>query len=106
MVWVYIFMDVVLLCVIALLIYFLIRLWTKRKGLHVSPLSQFRNDDLYEKSMQDKKKLAHIEETVKENEPIDTDPLDGCLDNVIRDSDISFSDGYGIGKGGAEYDED
>lgn len=106
MVWVYIFMDVILLCIIVLLVYFLIRLWTARKGLHVSPLSQFRNDDLYEKSMQDKKKLAHIEDAVKEDELIDAVPIGDCFDNEIQDSDISFSDGYGVGKGGTEYDED
>lgn len=106
MVWVYILLDFVLICVLALLGYLLVRLWTKRRGLHVSPLSQFRNDDLYEKSMQDKKKLAHIEDAVKEDEMIDAAPIEDRFDEVIQDSDISFSDGYGVGRGGTEYDED
>ncbi len=106
MVGIYILLDIVLICAIALLGYLLVRLWTKRRGLHVSPLSQFRNDDLYEKSMQDKKKLAHIEDAVKEDEFIDASPVEDHFDDVIQDSDISFSDGYGVGRGGAEYDED
>ena len=105
MVGIYILLDVVLICGIAVLCYLLVRLWTKRRGLHVSPLSQFRNDDLYEKSMQDKKKLAHIEDTVKED-IIDETPIENQFDESIQDSDISFSDGYGVGRGGSEYDED
>lgn len=106
MVGIYILLDIVLICTIVFVGYLLIRLWTKKRGLHVSPLSQFRNDDLYEKSLQDKKKLAHIEDTVKEDELIDAAPIEDHFDEVIQDSDISFSDGYGVGRGGTEYDED
>lgn len=106
MTWIYILLDIVLICAIAVLFCLLVRLWTKRRGLHVSPLSQFRNDDLYEKSLQDKKKLAHIEDAVKEDEFIDASPIEDHFDEGIQDSDISFSDGYGVGSGGDEYDED
>lgn len=106
MVGIYILLDVVLICAIVLVGYLLVRLWTKKRGLHVSPLSQFRNDDLYEKSLQDKKKLAHIEDTVKEDELTDEAPIEDRFDEVIQDSDISFSDGYGVGRGGTEHDED
>ena len=49
MVWVYIALDILILCVLITLAAVVVWLWNHRTKIHKSSLSQFRNDDLYEK---------------------------------------------------------
>ncbi len=95
MTWVYIALDILLFVLMGFLLFLLIRFWTKKKGMHHSPLSQFRNDDLYEKSLEDKRRLAHIENKVNEENMFDEAQDSAEVDVPITDDNISFSDGYG-----------
>ena len=98
MIWIYITLDIFLFALMSFLVFLLFRFWTKKKRMNHSPLSQFRNDDLYEKSLEDKRRLAHIEDQIAEEDYIDV-VVDDEIDTPISDDDISFSDGYGKGTG-------
>ena len=102
MIGIYILMDVLLLALLLLLCLGAAYLWTKKKALHKGPLSQFRNDDIYEKSLQDSKRLAHIEDGICDIDNDDVDTLPDETDKDISFSDIEFCGGYG----GREGDED
>lgn len=95
MTWIYITLDVFLFALMGFLIFLLIRFWTKKKRMNHSPLSQFRNDDLYEKSLEDKRRLAHIEDRMNEDEMYEETPDNAEIDIPITEDNISFSDGYG-----------
>ena len=95
MTWLFILLDVlILLSVIALGIVIVV-LWNKKSGLNRSSLSDFRNEDIYEKSKRDKKKLAHIDEPVSPDEEV-IDITEEVPNEPIDDGDISFSNGYGF----------
>ena len=95
MTWLFILLDVlILLSVIALGIVIVV-LWNKKSGLNRSSLSDFRNEDIYEKSKRDKKKLAHIDEPVSSDEEV-IDITEEVPSEPIEDEDISFSNGYGF----------
>lgn len=95
MTWLFILLDVlILLSVIALGIVIVV-LWNKKSGLNRSSLSDFRNEDIYEKSKRDKKKLAHIDEPVSPDEEV-VDITEEVPSEPIDDGDISFSNGYGF----------
>lgn len=104
MVWVYIAIDILLLCVLIALAVAVVWLWNRRSNMHKSALSQFRNDDLYEKSIQEQQRLAHIEDAVADFEDDDITTVMDETDRNVRYGDIEFSDGYG-GRD-AEYEED
>lgn len=94
MTWLFILLDVlILLSVIALGIVIVV-LWNKKSSLHRSSLADFRNDEIYEKSKRDKKKLAHIDEEIEQEEIVEI--LDDSVNEPIDDGDISFSNGYGF----------
>lgn len=95
MTWLYILLDALILTVIVLICVLIAFLWTKKSKINVGSLAQFRNDDIYEKSLQDKKRLAHIEDVVSDidNEEVETIPDE--TDKEISYSDIDFSEGYG-----------
>lgn len=95
MTWLFILLDVlILLSVIALGIVIVV-LWNKKSSLHRSSLADFRNDEIYEKSKRDRKKLAHVDETVEQEEEI-VEPDEQETSEPIEDGDISFSNGYGF----------
>lgn len=59
---------------------------------------------IYEKSLQDQQKLAHIEDVVSD---FDDDDIITDMDETDRDiryGDVEFSDGYGVKE--TEYEED
>lgn len=93
MVWLYILMDALILAGVAALIVFLIHLWNKHRPLFRNSISEFRNSDIYEKSVQEQKRLAHIEDSLEDVEFIDLDDTNN--DALIDDQDITFSSGYG-----------
>lgn len=104
MVWVYIALDILILMAIIALGAVFVWLWNRRSEIHKSALSQFRNDDLYKKSLQDQQKLAHIEDVVSD---FDDDDIITDMDETDRDiryGDVEFSDGYGVKE--TEYEED
>ena len=104
MVWVYIALDILILCVLITLAAVVVWLWNHRTKIHKSSLSQFRNDDLYEKSVQEQQRLAHIEDIVSDFEDNDITTIVDETDRNIRYGDVEFSDGYGARD--REYEED
>ena len=102
MMWLYILMDVVIIVAIVFLCVLAAYFWTKHKPLSKNSLTEFRNDDIYEKSIQDKKRLAHIEDAVEQPELCEYDELIEDADLSIGVDNITFSSGYG---GPTEEDE-
>ena len=104
MTWLYILLDVVIIILLGILCWFVFRLCTKKNGLNIGSLSQFRNDDLYAQSLEDQKRLAHIEDTLTEPEEEIPDEVEPGTE--ISDADITFSSGYGVNRETEDSDED
>lgn len=91
MTWLYILMDIIILLVLLFLCGLVIVLWNKKGRLGRGTLDTFRNDELYEKSEEDRKRLKHIDDVVEEKDIIDL----GSEPEPIGDEEITFSPGYG-----------
>lgn len=91
MTWLYILMDIIILLVLLLLCGLVIVLWNKKGRLGRGTLDTFRNDELYEKSEEDRKRLKHIDDVLEEEDIIDL----GSEPEPIGDEEITFSPGYG-----------
>lgn len=91
MTWLYILMDIIILLVLLFLCGLVIVLWNKKGRLGRETLDTFRNDELYEKSEEDRKRLKHIDDVVEEEDIIDL----GSEPEPIGDEEITFSPGYG-----------
>lgn len=92
MTWLYILIDFLILMFVLALIFVILYFWNKKKELNIGSLSEFRNNTIYEKSYEDQKKKAHIEEIIEEDsmylddvDENDEEPIEG----------IYFSEGYG-----------
>ena len=92
MTWLYILIDVLILIFVLALILVVLFFWNKKKELNIGSLSELRNNTIYEKSYEDQKKKAHIEEIIEEDsmylddvDENDEEPIEG----------IYFSEGYG-----------
>lgn len=92
MTWLYILIDIFILIIIVALILVVLYFWNKKNGLNVGSLSEFRNNTIYEKSYEDRKKNAHIEEIV-EDEPTFLDDIEETEEEGFIG--VYFSDGYG-----------
>ena len=62
MVWLYLLLDVLLIAALGGIIIFLVYIVRKRETHTPVDLSQFRNEEIYEKSKRDKLEKAHIDE--------------------------------------------
>ena len=92
MTWLYVLIDIFVLLFIVALILVVLYFWNKKKELNIGSLSEFRNNTIYEKSYEDQKKKAHIEEIVEE----ETSFIDDEVENDEEPIDgIYFSEGYG-----------
>lgn len=91
MTWLYILMDIIILLVLLFLCGLVIVLWNKKGRLGRGTLDTFRNDELYEKSEEDRKRLKHIDDVLEEEDIIDL----GSEPETIDDEEITFSPGYG-----------
>lgn len=91
MTWLYILMDIIILLVLLFLCGLVIVLWNKKGRLGRGTLDTFRNDELYEKSEEDRKRLKHIDDVLEEEDIIDL----GSEPEPIGDEEIPFSPGYG-----------
>lgn len=91
MTWLYILMDIIILLVLLFLCGLVIVLWNKKGRLGRGTLDTFRNDELYEKSEEDRKRLKHIDDVLEEEDIIDL----GSEPEPIGDEEITFSPGYG-----------
>ena len=91
MTWLYILMDIIILLVLLFLCGLVIVLWNKKGRLGRGTLDTFRNDELYEKSEEDRKRLKHIDDVLEEEDIIDL----GSKPDPIGDEEITFSPGYG-----------
>lgn len=92
MTWLYILIDILILIFVLALILVVLYFWNKKKELNIGSLSEFRNSTIYEKSYEDQKKKAHIEEIVEE----ETSFIDDEVENDEEPIDgIYFSEGYG-----------
>lgn len=92
MTWLYILIDVFILILLLSGIIAILYFFNKKKSLNVGSLSEFRNDTIYEKSYEDKKKKAHIEEIIDANYEDSkemVDDVDAFVDGIF------FEDGYG-----------
>ncbi len=94
MTWVFILLDVLILIALVFLCIIVYLLWTKKKKLNKVSLSNFRNEDIYGKSEEDRKKMAHIEDTLEKQEEDENVP-EPVTESEITDSEISFTGGYG-----------
>lgn len=92
MTWLYIIIDFFILLIVVALILVLLYFWNKKDGLNVGSLSEFRNSTIYEKSFEERKKKAHIEEIV-EDETTFIDDIEDTEDEGFNG--VYFSDGYG-----------
>lgn len=95
MTWLFILLDILILAGIIVLCIFVVRLWNRNRPLSKSSLSEFRNDDIYEKSVQDKKRLAHIEDSLEDVQFVDTEESMDAEELMIEEDNITFSAGYG-----------
>lgn len=91
MTWLYILMDIIILLVLLFLCGLVIVFWNKKGRLGRGTLDTFRNDELYEKSEEDRKRLKHIDDVLEEEDIIDL----GSEPEPIGDEEITFSPGYG-----------
>lgn len=87
----YILMDIIILLVLLFLCGLVIVLWNKKGRLGRGTLDTFRNDELYEKSEEDRKRFKHIDDVLEEEDIIDL----GSEPEPIGDEEITFSPGYG-----------
>ena len=78
MTWLYILIDVLILIFVLALILVVLYFWNKKKELNIGSLSEFRNNTIYEKSYEDQKKKAHIEEIIEE------ETAEECADAILR----------------------
>ena len=91
MTWLYIVIDILIVLLILFLVVLIFVLLNRKKEMNIGSLDEFRNDSIYEKSIEDQKRLAHIEDITEEKSYIDdieekeTDPIDSII----------FSNGYG-----------
>lgn len=92
MTWLYILIDVLILIFVLALILVVLYFWNKKKELNIGSLSEFRNNTIYEKSYEDQKKKAHIEEII-EDDSMYLDDVDENDEEPIEG--IYFSEGYG-----------
>lgn len=92
MTWLYILIDVLILIFVLALILVVLYFWNKKKELNIGSLSEFRNNTIYEKSYEDQKKKAHIEEII-EDDLMYIDDVDENEEDPIEG--IYFSEGYG-----------
>ena len=92
MTWLYILIDVLILIFVLALILVVLFFWNKKKELNIGSLSEFRNNTIYEKSYEDQKKKAHIEEII-EDDSMYLDDVDENDEEPIEG--IYFSEGYG-----------
>lgn len=92
MTWLYVLIDIFILLLIVALILVILYFWNKKKGLTIGSLSEFRNNAIYEKSYEEQKKKAHIEEIIEEESTF-LDDAEEPNDEAI--AGIYFSEGYG-----------
>jgi len=92
MTWLYILIDVLILIFVLALILVVLYFWNKKRELNIGSLSEFRNNTIYEKSYEDQKKKAHIEEII-EDDLMYIDDVDENEEESIEG--IYFSEGYG-----------
>lgn len=92
MTWLYILIDILILIFVLALILVVLYFWNKKKELSIGSLSEFRNSTIYEKSYEDQKKKAHIEEIVEDETSFIDDEVENDEEPIAG---IYFSDGYG-----------
>lgn len=91
MTWLFILMDVLILLTLLALCIITVYFWNKKSGLGHSSLDEFRNEEIYEKSQEEQKRMAHIEDTIVEEEEFVEPPEPEAVD----EEQIVFSGGYG-----------
>lgn len=88
MTWLYILIDILIVLIVLLFIISILLFLNRKKGMNIGSLDEFRNGSIYEKSMEDQKRLAHIEEITEDKSYID-DIETEHIDSIV------FSSGYG-----------
>ena len=91
MTWLFILIDILIFLALVALCVITVYFWNKKGGLGHNSLEHFRNEEIYEKSQEDKKRMAHIEDTIVEKEEFIEPPEP----EAVEEEQIVFSGGYG-----------
>ena len=91
MTWLFILIDILIFLALVALCVITVYFWNKKGGLGHNSLEHFRNEEIYEKSQEDKKRMAHIEDTIVEEEEFIEPPEP----EAVEEEHIVFSGGYG-----------
>ena len=91
MTWLFILIDILIFLALVALCVITVYFWNKKGGLGHNSLEHFRNEEIYEKSQEDKKRMAHIEDTIVEEEEVIEPPEP----EAVEEEQIVFSGGYG-----------
>ena len=93
MTWLFILIDVLIFLALLALCIITVYFWNKKSGLGHSSLEKFRNEEIYEKSQEEQKRMAHIEDTIVEEEEF--------VDDLFFENTNTESD-----NGGFDFEED
>lgn len=91
MTWLFILIDILIFLALVALCVITVYFWNKKGGLGHSSLEHFRNEEIYEKSQEDQKRMAHIEDTIVKEEEFVEPPEP----EAVEEEQIVFSGGYG-----------
>ena len=91
MTWLFILIDILIFLALVALCVITVYFWNKKGGLGHNSLEHFRNEEIYEKSQEDKKRMARIEDTIVEEEEFIEPPEP----KAVEEEQIVFSGGYG-----------
>ena len=91
MTWLFILIDILIFLALVALCVITVYFWNKKDGLGHNSLEHFRNEEIYEKSQEDRKRMAHIEDTIVEEE----DFVEPPAPEAVEEEQIVFSGGYG-----------
>ena len=106
MTWLFILLDILLIVILITLITAFVYFLNRVNPLKRSSLAQFRNDEIYEQSMQDKKRFAHIEDRLEDIDLPENLSQPDESDLMFDEKNIFFSPGYGGNRETGEEDAD
>lgn len=92
MTWLFILLDVLILLALVVLCGLTVYFWNKKGSLRRDSLESFRNEEIYEKSKAEQKRMAHIEDIIDEEEEFIEPPVET---EAVVEEEIVFAAGYG-----------
>ncbi len=92
MTWLFILLDVLIFLALVVLCGLTVCFWNKKGGLKHDSLENFRNEEIYERSKEEQKRMAHIEDIMDEEEEFIEPPIET---EAVAEEEIVFAAGYG-----------